>query len=175
MLVRGFPRILRRRYDHLIKRAQLDRFFGHEQKLDRVSDEFLFLRQPKMGFRAACFSAFLNTCYINKKRDKVFGKIHAALMSFVVHEVESERVIHAEKTSVILTPSPAKVALPERCFIGLKTKHQPSESGLEIFAGQKLAAATRLARPVLTHDENTLARIPQSPHVLVPAGKSNEG
>src|SRR6516164_3459647 len=145
MLVRGFPRILRRRYDHLIKRAQLDRFFGHEQKLDRVSDEFLFLRQPKMGFRAACFSAFLNTRYIDKKRDQVFSKIHAALMSFVVDEVESKRVIHAEKTSVILTPSPLKVALPKRRFIGFKTKHQPAKSGLEILTGQEFAASACLA------------------------------
>ena len=67
------------------------------------------------------------------------------LMESRSNEVESKLAIHAEKTSVILTPSPLKVALPQHRFIGLKTKHQPAKSRLEILTGQEFAASACLA------------------------------
>src|SRR5438132_14273634 len=78
--------VLGRRLNHRIERGQLDWPLGHEKKLNRVSDEFLFLRQPKVSFGSARFSSFLDASNVDQKRDEVFGEVYATRPSFIVHE-----------------------------------------------------------------------------------------
>jgi hypothetical protein len=56
----GLVGVLWRCNDHLVKRPKLNRLAGHQKKRDGVTQQFLFLRKPKMSFGAGCFRTSLD-------------------------------------------------------------------------------------------------------------------
>src|SRR5260221_2932033 len=83
--------------EHLVQMPHSDWLFGQKEKADGVSQQFLFLWQPKFLFVRARLCPFLDGGDIDQKRNEILNKIEAGGLGLIIEEIESKIAVSAEE------------------------------------------------------------------------------